>query len=180
MRIPVEQSVALIIDIQEKLFPHMQEWQVLLENCRKLIRGLTVLNVPFILTEQYPEGLGPTIEPLKILLPDTEPLEKISFSCCNNEKFNVALAMLKRKKVIIAGIEAHVCITQTVVDLLEQTYQPVVIEDCISSRKMNDKVIAVQRMRQEGTIISTCESILFELCRQAGSEKFKAISRIVK
>ncbi len=180
MRIPVEQSAAIIIDIQEKLFPHMQERQSLRENCRKLIQGLTVLDVPFILTEQYPNGLGPTIAPLKFLLPENHPLEKIAFSCCKSETFNVQLAMLKRKKVIVAGIEAHVCILQTVIDLIEQTYQPVVIEDCISSRNINDKIIAVQRMRQEGAIISSCESILFELCRQAGTEKFRAISRIVK
>jgi nicotinamidase-related amidase len=180
MRIPVEQSTALIIDIQEKLFPHMQERQVLSDNCRKLIQGLTVLDVPFILTEQYPKGLGPTIETVKNLLPEMNPLEKITFSCCKSETFNVQLALLKRKNVIVAGIEAHVCILQTVVDLIEQSYQPVVIEDCISSRKMNDKSVAVQRMRQEGAIISTCESILFELCRQAGTEKFKLISKIVK
>jgi len=180
MRITVDQTVALIVDIQEKLFPHMQEQQTFQDNCQKLIQGLIVLDVPFLLTEQYPKGLGLTIEPIKSLLSKTKPLEKISFSCCGDENFNSALNLLRRKNVIIAGIEAHVCVLQTVVDLIEQKYQPVVIEDCISSRTLNDKVIAIQRMRQEGAIISTCESILFELCRQAGTEKFKSISRIVK
>jgi len=180
MNISIEQSVALIIDIQEKLFPPMQEPQVLIENCQKLVKGLTVLEVPFILTEQYPKGLGSTIEPVKSLLPALKPLEKISFSCCQDKTFNAALALLKRKNVIIAGIEAHVCVMQTVVDLIEQAYLLVVIEDCISSRKSNDKAVAVQRMRQEGAVIATCESILFELCRQAGTEKFKLISKLVK
>ncbi len=180
MRIPVEQSVVLIIDIQEKLLPHMQEQQSLLENCQKLIKGLTVLEVPFILTEQYSKGLGAAVEGIKTLLPTVQPLEKISFSCGDNETFNSALVKLKKNYVIIAGIEAHVCVLQTVVDLLQCKYQPVVIEDCISSRRSNDKIVAVRRMRQEGAIISTCESILFELCRQAGTETFKSISKIIK
>ena len=180
MRIELDQSAVLIIDIQEKLLPHMQEPQLLIENCQKLIKGLTVLNVPLVITEQYPKGLGATVEPVRTLLPECKPLEKISFSCCADESFNSALAELKPKYVIIAGIEAHVCVLQTVVDLIERKYQPVIIADCISSRRLNDKVIAVQRMFQEGAIISTYESILFELCRQAGTEKFKIISKIVK
>ncbi len=158
----------------------MQEPQLLIENCQKLIKGLTALDVPFVITEQYPKGLGATVEPVRTLLPECKPLEKISFSCCASEPFNSALAELKRNYVIIAGIEAHVCVLQTVVDLIERKYQPVIIEDCISSRRLNDKVIAVQRMFQAGAIISTYESILFELCRQAGTEKFRSISKILK
>jgi nicotinamidase-related amidase len=180
MRVPVEQSAVLVIDIQEKLLPHMQQQQLLIENCQKLIKGLIALDVPLILTEQYPKGLGVTVEPLISLLPEYKPLEKISFSCCGSESFNSALAELKRNYVIIAGIEAHVCVLQTVIDLIGRDYQPVVIEDCISSRKLNDKVIAVQRMSHEGAIVSTCESILFELCRQAGTAKFKSIAKILK
>ena len=180
MRIPVCESVCLVIDIQEKLFPHMQDRDQLVLNCQKLIRGLSVLDVPFIVTEQYPKGVGSTIEPIKSIIPGADPLEKISFSCCGDEKFDSSLKNFHRKYIIIAGIEAHVCVLQTVLDLAEQGYQPVVIEDCISSRKLNDKIVAVQRMRQEGAIISTVESILFELCQQAGTETFKQISKMVK
>jgi hypothetical protein len=180
MRITAEKSIALLIDIQEKLFPHMQEGEALLDNCRKLVRGLSALNVPFLLSEQYPRGLGLTIETLRTLLPEYIPLEKISFSCCGSDVFNSSLARSKKHYVLIAGIEAHVCVMQTVIDLCAAKYQPVVIEDCISSRRFNDKIISLERMRREGAIISTCESILFELCQQAGTETFKAISKIVK
>lgn len=180
MQIPVGESVCLVIDIQEKLFPHMQDREQLVLNCEKLIRGLSVLDVPFIVSEQYPKGLGVTIDPVKNLIPNFHPLEKISFSCCGDDKFNSALKNTGRKNVIICGIEAHVCVLQTVLDLAEQDYKPVVIENCISSRKLNDKLVAVERMRQAGGVISTFESILFELCQRAGTDIFKQISKIIK
>ena len=180
MRINRESSAGLLIDIQEKLFPHMEEKDTLLKNTMKLIEGLKVLHVPLVITEQYPKGLGSTIEEIGTLVDQDQAIEKISFSCCDEPAVMQNLTMRSRKTIIICGIEAHVCVLQTVIDLQNSGFTAVVVEDCISSRNKNDKAIAVDRMRAEGAVITTCESILFELARVAGTDEFKSISRLVK
>lgn len=180
MLVPREDTVAVVVDIQEKLVPHIHEHDRLLENCRILISGLQVLNVPLIVTEQYSKGLGTTVEPIRQALNDYSPVEKMSFSCCGSEEFLKHLQETGKKFVIVCGMEAHVCVLQTCLDLSAQGFHPVLIEDCVSSRKPNDKQVAIERMRQWGITISTYESILFELCKVAGTEMFKAISRLVK
>ncbi len=145
-----------------------------------LLEGFRILQIPLVITEQYPKGLGPTLEPLSLLLEKEPVIEKISFSCCGEPGVRDKLNSLKRPTIIICGIEAHVCVLQTVVDLVEQGYRAVVVEDCISSRKPEDKRVAVERMRSEGAVITTCESVLFELTGVAGTDEFKAISRLVK
>lgn len=180
MRILKEESAGLIVDIQERLFPHIFEYEKIEKNTQILIDGLKILEVPIIVTEQYRKGLGLTIPSISNALEDYESIEKMSFSCCDNENFEAELERVNKKNVIIAGIETHVCVLQTVADLLEAGYQPVVVEDCVSSRKEKDKNIAIKRMRQEGAIITSYESILFELARVSGTDSFKAISKLVK
>jgi hypothetical protein len=180
MRILKENTLALIIDVQERLFPHIYEKEILEKNIRILISGLKILDIAILVTEQYPKGLGFTIPALNEVLPSNPAIEKISFSCCDEPAFIKSLAHSGQKSIIIAGIESHVCVLQTVIDLFKQGYQPIVIEDCVSSRNPNDKKIALKRMRQEGAIVSTYESILFELLRVSGTEQFKAISKLVK
>lgn len=181
MRILKDDTLAVVIDIQERLFPHIYENDKLLENSIKLISGLKILEIPLVITEQYTKGLGSTLEPIiKQLDNNYNPIEKIDFSCYGSNDFVQSLKKYNKKNIIVFGIETHVCVLQTTLDLLENGYNTIVIEDCVSSRKINDKNIAVERMRQEGAIISSLESILFELCRKAGSDNFKAISRLVK
>jgi nicotinamidase-related amidase len=180
MRIKRENSAALLIDIQDRLFPHMHQKDELLRKCTILIEGLQVLGIPLVITEQYPKGLGKTVDALSTLVTQDPLIEKIAFSCCDEPAVLQTAALQKRKTIIICGIEAHVCVLQTVIDLLESGYIPVVVEDCISSRNPQDKGTAVERMRSEGAVISSCESILFELARVAGTDEFKAISRLVK
>lgn len=180
MRIKRELSLGLIIDIQEKLFPHMDHYESLLKRCAILIEGLKVLDIPLVLTEQYPRGLGSTVPEISVLYDQKPVIEKIAFSCCDEPALMQHSFMQSRNTVIICGIEAHVCVLQTVIDLVAAGYQAVVVEDCISSRKPEDKRVAVERMRAEGAVISTSESILFELARVAGTEEFKAISRLIK
>jgi len=180
MRIDREDSAGLIIDIQGKLFPHMDQNEALLRKCSILIEGLKVLDIPLLLTEQYPKGLGSTIEEISGLITQETAIEKIAFSCCDEAAVMQNAILQKRRTIIICGIEAHVCVLQTVVDLHAAGYRAVVVEDCISSRNRNDKQMAVERMRTEGAVITTCESILFELARVAGTDEFKAISRLVK
>ncbi len=180
MRVIGNRSIAVVVDIQQRLYPHMCESERLASNIVTLIHGLKVLGIPILLTQQYTKGLGETIREVDDALGDYSVIEKISFSCCDESAFNQALDDYKKDMVLISGIEAHVCVLQTVVDLLERNITPVVVEDCISSRKLNDKRIAVMRMQREGALITTYESLLFELCRFAGNDTFRAISKLVK
>ncbi|MFC2089892.1 hydrolase [Bacteroidota bacterium] len=180
MRILKEQTIGLVIDIQERLLPHIAAHEEILHNTTILLEGLKVLEIPVLLTEQYRKGLGPTVDLVQNSLASFDPMEKMTFSCCDDKEFEAALKNSGKKNVIICGIETHVCVLQTTIDMLEQGYQPVVVADCVSSRKIHDKEIAIERMRSEGAIISSYESILFELTRVSGTEMFKAISRLVK
>lgn len=180
MRILRENTIGLFIDIQDRLFPHMQEKEELEQNLVTLAAGLQTLEIPLLLIEQYTKGLGFTILPLKNVLSNYPAIEKTAFSCCDEPRFSEALDATGKKNVIISGIETHVCVLQTALDLLQEGYQPVVIEDCVSSRKPSDKRTAVERMRAEGVIISSLESVLFELTRYSGTDTFKAISKLVK
>lgn len=158
----------------------MHRREELLRKCITLVEGLRVLGIKMLVTEQYPRGLGSTLEELSALLDQDPVLEKMAFSCCDEPTVMQHAALQDHRNVIICGIEAHVCVQQTVIDLHEAGYTAVVVEDCISSRNPEDKRIAVERMRTEGAVITSCESILFELARVAGTNEFKAISKLVK
>jgi nicotinamidase-related amidase len=180
-RIQLADSIAVLVDVQQKLMPHIAAFEQLESNLIKLLTGLRVLNVPLLVTEQYTAGLGVTIPSLKeVLLEDYSPIEKMTFSCCGNSHFLDTVAAGGKPNVIIMGIETHVCVAQTVFDLLNEGYQPVVIADCTGSRKITDKEIALERMRQAGAIITSYEAILLELCVVSGTDIFKRISKIIK
>jgi hypothetical protein len=180
MRLIREECTGLVIDLQERLFPHMDHQGELLGNCIKLIEGLKVLGVPLIITEQYPKGLGPTLEQVQTALEGQPFIQKSAFSCCDEPVFRQEVEKIDRKIWIICGIEAHVCVLQTVIDLLEMNLIPVLVADATSSRHPEDKRVALERMRQEGAVITTCESILFELARVSGTPAFKSISKLVR
>ncbi|OFX37615.1 MAG: hydrolase [Bacteroidetes bacterium GWA2_40_15] len=180
MRIQLEDTAAVVVDIQERLLPHIYQWEQTLQNCLKLIDGLQVLTVPVVVTQQYTKGLGPTVAAIVNKITAFNHIEKNSFSCYGEPVFKNKLTSLGKKNVILCGIESHVCVLQTCLDLIEASYIPVVVEDCVSSRKPDDKTIAIERMRQEGARITTLESLLFELTRCAGTDTFKSISRLVK
>jgi len=180
MRIKKEDTIAVVIDVQKKLYPFISGNEELTGNIVRLIKGLKTLEMEILVTVQYEKGLGETIEPVKEALGEFDKLEKMSFSCCGDNNFISEIKKSGKKNVIVCGIESHVCVLQTVIDLIEKGYQPVLIEDCVSSRRLNDKRIAVERMRQEGALISTYESVLFELLEVSGTDTFKEISKIVK
>ncbi len=180
MLIDRKKSLGLIIDIQEKLYPHINGHEKLIKQTAKLIKGLKALRIPVIVTQQYTKGLGPTIPKLQKHLSDIEPIEKTAFSCCGEPDFNSALQGQDKSYILIAGIEAHVCVQQTALELHAKGYLPVIIADCVGSRTLSDKEIAIERMKSGGCIITTYESLLFELCRKAGTPEFKEISKIVK
>jgi nicotinamidase-related amidase len=180
MRILKDRTIALMIDFQERLFPFIHENEKLLKNVPILVRGLRALGISIFVTEQYVKGLGPTVVPIVDALGNTPRIEKMSFSCCDEPRLMEGIAVTGKENIIIAGIESHVCVMQTVIDLIRNGYHPIVVEDCVSSRKENDKQIAIERMRKEGAIITTYESILFELLRFSGTEQFKTISKLIK
>jgi nicotinamidase-related amidase len=180
LRVNRNDSLAVIIDVQEKLFPLIYEHDQLAKNIIILIKGLKTLDIPMLVTQQYTKGLGTTVSPIHEALGNYEHVEKMAFSCCGDDKFTLELNTKNKKTVIVAGIECHVCVLQTTLDLLERGFRPVVIEDCVSSRKLNDKLIAIERMRNAGAVISTYESILFELTQVSGTEEFKSIVKLVK
>lgn len=180
MRILKDKTIAIIVDVQERLFPVIDNNEKLSENLEILVQGLKELEIPIIVTEQYKKGLGETIESIKTLLPDATYTDKVAFSCCDEPSFISEIEKNDYKYVVLAGVEAHICLLQTAIDLKERGYQPVVIEDCIASRDPENKRIAITRMVQEGVLISSSESILFELCRYAGNDTFRAISKLIK
>jgi nicotinamidase-related amidase len=180
MRILKENTIGLVIDIQERLVPAMEENEILVEHCIKLIKGLQILGLPVLVTQQYTKGLGETIEPIKSLFNDFQFVEKKDFSCFDEPVFAEKLRQSAAKYVVICGIEAHVCVLQTAIDLKEAGFVPVVVMDCISSRSFDHVDLAAERFRHEGILMTSMESVLFELTRSAGEPEFKEISKLVK
>ena len=180
MRIMNKETVGLIVDLQIRLLPHMVRSETLIGKCITLIKGLKLLEVPIIYTEQYPKGLGCTDERIQKLLTPMQAIEKIAFSCCGEPAMIDLLQTFKRKTVLVAGIETHVCILQTVLDLIDAGYAPVIVEDCVGSRSENDKNIALNRIRGSGGCITTVESLLFEVMGTAKHPQFKEVTKLVK
>lgn len=153
-------------------------------NIERLIRGCHVLDtMPIVVTEQYVKGLGATIEPLRRALEETagyEPLEKMSFSAQGNGEFQAAMRLLKKKQVIVAGIETHVCVYQTVSDLLAAGYDVTIVADAVSSRSPENRDIAIRRMVKDGAHLSSTEMVLFELTVNSGTDEFRAVAKLVK
>lgn len=176
MRIEAKDSVAIVVDYQEKLLPVMSQKELLLDNTEILLAGLRELGIPMVITQQYTKGLGDTLPELKDVMGISEYKEKIKFSAFDEIREEIQ----GKKFVIICGIEAHICVLQTLIDLKANGYIPVLVEDCISSRTEHNKKIAVERARWEGAILTTYESLLFELLKEAGTPTSKKIQRLVK
>jgi nicotinamidase-related amidase len=175
-----EKSALLVIDIQEKILGVMHNPDQVVKNALKLIKGFKTLNIPIFYTEQYPKGLGPTTTPLLEELQGLSPVQKMSFSCYGAGNFFTRLQDNNVAQVVVCGIEAHVCVQQTVLDLLANNFQVDVAADAISSRKELDYRIALDRMKSHGAEITTSESILFEFLVDSESEEFKEVSKIIK
>lgn len=176
----LDDTVLVVIDVQGKLAQLMHNKEELFKNLKTIISGATVLNVPILLTEQYPQGLGPTIPELAELLEGVNPIAKTSFSCCGDDAFTQAFADLGREQALLVGIETHVCVWQTAYDLLESDYEVHVVADAVSSRSAENKHIGLENMRDSGAILTCTETALFELLRVAEGPKFKEISKLVK
>jgi nicotinamidase-related amidase len=171
-------SALLVVDVQERLLPFIGSRDVLIDRCRLLIRCAKVLGIPVLATEQYPKGLGKTVAPLAELL--EAPTEKVAFSACGAEPLRKDLGRLGRSKVLVCGIEAHVCVQQTAFDLLADGYQVYLAADAVGSRRGEDKHWALARMAHAGVSVTTAEAAVFEWTESAGTQTFKQISQYVK
>ncbi len=176
----IEECSLVVVDIQGKLAQIMYEKELLFKNIQILIKASTILNIPVLLCQQVPESLGPTVPEIAELLKNVEPVNKSSFSCCDDESFNNKLNKLEVKQVILCGIETHVCIYQTAVDLVRKGFYVNVISDAVSSRTFDNKKIALERIAAEGAKISSTEMALFELLKTAKHPHFKEIARLIK
>ncbi|MGH7202496.1 MAG: isochorismatase family protein [Planctomycetaceae bacterium] len=171
-------SRLLIIDVQEKLLPHIQRGPRIVTNCHKLIEGAQAVGVPAFATEQYPKGLAPTVAELRDLLGDVP--QKLRFSGADVLGWTTAgESDDDRDRIIVAGIEAHVCVLQTACDLMARGFRVQIVADAVGSRRRIDRRIALERLATAGATVTTTEAVLFEWCEAAGTEEFQRIRQIV-
>lgn len=175
-----QEVVLVIVDIQERLAAVMADRQKVVDNCLHLIEISKLLNIPILLNEQYPKGLGPTVSEIREALLPYQPLEKVTFSCCRGGSFPNVLEASCRKKVILVGMETHVCVLQTCLDLLRDGYSVHAVQDAICSRTVDNFRAGTEFMRDAGAVITCTETVLFQLLEKAGTDEFKAISKRIK
>ena len=177
-----QDSILLLIDIQQKLASAMSDddKQAVLQQTEKLLTAATTLNVPVVVTEQYPRGLGHTEQALQQHFnDDISVVEKTCFSCFESDGFKQAIESSQKRQVIITGMEAHICVLQTALDLQRANFSVFVVEDAIASRVESNKRNAIERLRQDGVIVTNTESVIFEWLRDAKHAHFKALSRLI-
>lgn len=175
----VEDAVLVVVDLQVKLARIAHDRESLVDNAARLVRGILALDVPIVWTEQNPDGLGPTVDEVAPLLPGL-PITKLSFSCCGEGGFTEALDRLGRTQVLLAGMETHVCVYQTAIDLLAAGRQVHVVSDAVSSRSPQNKQVGLAKIRRAGGHVTSVETALFELLKVAKGPRFKEILEIVK
>jgi isochorismate hydrolase len=181
-RLDADRAMVLVIDIQEKLIPFIRHKERVLEAAARLLKGTRVFGLPVLATEQYPKGIGPTVPLIKTLLDENGApiIEKAAFSSCGEETVREALRAIDRPQVLIVGIECHVCVQQTALDLIAMDYQVFVCADGAGSRGRADYERALLRMQHAGAAVTTVESALFELCERSGTESFRALLEVIK
>ena len=173
-------AVLLIIDIQERLAVVMDHKDQVVRNTLHLVELAKMQDLPVVVTEQYPRGLGRTLPEITAALPAYLPIEKITFNCCGEGSFNEQIRRLGRKKIILAGMETHICVLQTALGLLAEGYQPHLVTDAVCSRTTHNWSTGIGLMRDAGAVITCTETALFQLLGTAGTPEFKAISQRIK
>jgi len=176
-------SLLLVIDVQEKLMPVIDRADDVIRNIARLVRGFHLLDVPALITEQYVKGLGPTVAEVRGAFEESggyTPIEKSCFSANGAGEFQAEMRRLKRKQIVVAGVETHVCVYQTVTDLLATGHEVTLATDALSSRTPENRDVAIRRMAAEGAKLSSTEMVLFELLGVSGTDEFRAIARLVK
>lgn len=169
----------MIIDIQDRLAAPMKDKDEVINNTNVLIQAAKEMDMPIIVTEQYPKGLGPTVDELTENLDDVNRFAKIDFSAYVDD-IKEAIKQTGRKRVIITGMETHICVFQTTRDLLADGYEVIVARDAVTSRKEENFLNGLDLMKDMGAVISNTESIVFDLLKKAGTPEFKVLSKLIK
>lgn len=177
-----DNAALVIIDIQERLAVAMKEKvkEDVIKNCQHLAEISKMLNIPIVVTEQYPKGIGPTVAEIREALPAYQPIEKLTFSCCEEPNFLNEVKKLNKKTVMLAGMETHICVLQTCTGLLREGYNVHLVRDAVCSRTKENWKTGIEFMRDAGAVITCTETVLFQLLKVAGTEEFKAISKRIK
>ena len=174
-------TVFVIVDVQHKILSVMSEPEKTTNALVKLATGMQLLDVPTILLEQYPQGLGPTDATIQAAIPHVTPIAKTSFSAYGEEQFRLALHDINNvERIVLCGIESHICLYQTARDLLADGYIVEIVADAIDARTADNKQIGLDRMVQEGAVVTSVEMVLFDLLGHAKHPQFKAISQLIK
>ncbi len=176
-----DSALLLVIDIQEKFLPVLHNPDQVVQGASRLIKGCNQLNVPIVVSEQYPQGLGPTVDDLKALFtPSTAVITKTAFGCCGDPSFESYIQSSGRTQIIVCGLEAHVCVNQTVVRLLELGYSVALVEDALGTRHASNLDIALRKLTQLGALPYSVEMVLFELLREASHPAFKSVQQLIR
>ena len=177
MLLKKEDSILLLIDVQEKLTPAVLDSEAFINRCQWLLKLAQKLNVPILASEQYPQGLGSTVESLRTYFTEKECVDKVHFSCMSDPGYVQRLKQCHKKQLILIGIEAHVCVLQTALEMRQQGFDVFVVVDAVSSRGELNLKYGLKRMKQEGVHLVTAEMVFFEWVRKAGTEEFKELSK---
>ncbi len=183
MTLDRERTALVVIDVQERLFPAMDadHREEVMRNIKVLTATARRLNLGTLVTEQYPKGLGHTLQELKDALPvGVQPVEKVAFSCQGVEAFRSRLTATGARQVLIAGIEAHVCVLMSALDLLAEGYAVHIVADAVTSRTQANWRLAMAQLRQAGAVVTTTETVLFQLLRQADTDDFRELARLIR
>ena len=180
MKLNREDTAVLVIDYQEKLMPAMHNKDAFIPRTRMLLQGLHALDIPVVVSEQYPKGLGSTVPEIKEVLGIAPVLPKTTFSCLDDDAIRTAIEATECSTILICGAEAHICVLQSAMDLVAMGKTVVLVEDCLGSRFAHAMEIGLRRAEQEGILLTTAEAVLFELLRKASGPEFKNISKLVK
>ncbi len=175
-----EGTALVIVDVQEKLLPYVIDKEKVVENVQMLIKFADIMSIPIILTEHYPKGLGKTVPEVSEVLKNYAPITKVIFSCCGAKGFISRLKDLGVSRIMIAGIESHICVEQTTLDVMHAGLDVHVIADAISSRTMENKNIGIEKMRQFNAVISSTEMAMYEIMERADTKEFKEVLKLVK
>ena len=182
LRLDADRAMLLVIDVQTKLLPAIDTHKSVLAAVRQLLRAARLFELPVLATEQYPKGIGRTEASVAGLIQESggPVLEKSTFSACDDEGVRQALRRIDRPQVLLCGIEAHVCVQQTALDLVSMDHDVYVCADAVGSRRSLDRAVSLERMRQAGVAVTTSESVLFELCVECRSARFKKLIELIK
>ena len=175
-----DRAALVVVDVQERLVPAIPESDAWLPNIARLAQAAAILRLPVLVTEQYPRGLGATVSAVNDALGDHRRIEKLAFSACGDEGCLETLGEWESRQVLVCGLEAHVCVQQTVLDLLQHGYQVHLAADAVASRTPMNRDLGLDKMRRAGAIVTSTEIALFEMLERADTEEFKAVQALVK